>query len=118
MPLVGRSQTRRPKLTLGVLTDLSGAYAGIAGQGSVACTRLAARDFAAHASPAFDIEVISADHRNNPRIGAEIVAHWLDDQGVDAILDVPDSDVALAVGAAVRPRNRGLRACGAGLTAC
>ena len=114
LPRAGRTQARRPKLTLGVLTDFSGAYAGIAGQGSVACTRLAAREFAAHASPAFDIEVVSADHRNDPKRGAELAAHWFDAEGVDAIVDVPNSDVALAVSAVARQRNRVLIECGAG----
>ena len=38
---------------------------------------------------AFDIDVISADHRNDAQRGASIAAHWFDHEGVDAILDVP-----------------------------
>jgi branched-chain amino acid transport system substrate-binding protein len=107
----------RPVIKLGVLTDLSGPYAGIAGTVSIACARLAASDFAAAASPPFDIAVVSADHRNDAARGAGIASHWFDQEGVDLILDVPNSDVALAVNAVARAKNRILIDCGAGTTA-
>ena len=109
--------TTRPVIRLGVLTDLSGPYGGIAGQGSIACTRQAAAEFAANASPAFDIDVVSADHRNDAARGASIAAHWFDHDGVDLIVDVPNTDVALAVSAVAREKNRILIDCGAGTTA-
>ena len=107
---------RRQVVRLGVLTDLGGPYSSIAGNGSVACTRLAAREFAANASPAFDIDVVSADHRNDPARGAAIASDWFGQGGVDAILDVPNSEVALAVAAVARAKNRLLLVCGAGAT--
>jgi branched-chain amino acid transport system substrate-binding protein len=110
------SQTR-PVVRIGVLTDLSGPYGGIAGQGSIACARQAAAEFAANASPAFGIDVISADHRNDAARGASIAAHWFDQDGVDLILDVPNTDVALAVSAVAREKNRVFIDCGAGTTA-
>jgi branched-chain amino acid transport system substrate-binding protein len=115
--LSGRAPARaqpRKVLTLGVLTDLSGPYGAIAGQGSIACARLAAREFAAAASPDFELAVISADHRNDARLGAAIAAHWYDQLGVDLILDVPNSDVALAVSAVAREKNKAFIDCGAG----
>ena len=107
----------RPMVRLGVMTDLSGPYGGIAGPGSIACTRLAAAEFGANASPAFDIDVVSADHRNDAARGASIAAHWFDHDGVDLILDVPNTDVALAVSAVAREKNRVFVDCGAGTTA-
>jgi branched-chain amino acid transport system substrate-binding protein len=104
----------RPVLKIGVLTDLSGPYRDIAGQGSIACARLAAAEFAANAGPPFDITVISADHHNDAAIGASLAAHWYDQEGVDLILDVPNSDVALAVSAVAREKNRPYINCGAG----
>lgn len=104
----------RPVLRLGVLTDLSGPYKDIAGEGSIACARLAAQDFTAAASPPFDIEVVSADHRNDPARGASIAAHWFDNSGVDLILDVPNSEVALAVAGVAREKNRVFIDTGAG----
>ena len=43
------------------------------------------------------IEVVSADHQNKPDIGANIVREWIDQDGVDMIVDVPTSSVGLAV---------------------
>ena len=101
---------------IGVLTDLSGAYAGISGAGSVACARQAAQEFGA-GGPPFGIEVISADHGNDPARGAAIAKGWFASGGVDLILDVPDSDVAVAVAAVARQANRVFIDCGAGTTA-
>src|SRR5262249_16277089 len=60
------------------------------------------------------VEIISADHQNKPDVGANIAREWLDTKGVDAIIDVPNSAVALAVNDIVRDRNRVLIASGAG----
>ncbi|MDQ2804431.1 MAG: ABC transporter substrate-binding protein, partial [Pseudomonadota bacterium] len=43
------------------------------------------------------IQLVSADHQNKPNVGAGIARQWYQASGVDAILDVPTSSVALAV---------------------
>ncbi len=101
-------------VTIGVLTDLSGPYADIAGQGSIACVRQAVREAGQAGLPA--ATVLSADHRNDPAAGAAIARQWYG-QGVDLIIDVPNSDVALAVSAVARAANRAYVNCGAGSTA-
>ena len=103
----------RPTVTVGVLTDLSGPYRDIAGPLSVACTRLAGAECGASD---FDVAVISADHRNDVTLGAAIAAHWYDHEGVDLIVDVPNSEVALAVSAVAHQKNRTFIDCGAGTT--
>ena len=40
---------------------------------------------------------IFADHQNKPDVGSNIARQWYDQDGVDAIIDVPTSSVALAV---------------------
>ncbi len=101
-------------LTIGVLTDLSGPYSDIAGAGSIACVRQAVREAAQAGLPAATI--ISADHRNDPAAGAAIARQWYA-SGVDLIIDVPNSAVALAVAAVARQANRAYINCGAGSTA-
>ena len=44
-----------------------------------------------------NVEIVSADHQNKPDIGSNIARQWYDVDGVNAILDVPTSSVALAV---------------------
>src|SRR6185437_3581298 len=84
------------EVKLGVLNDRSGTYADLSGEGSVVAARMAAEDFKA-ADKGINVEVISADHQNKPDIGSSIARQWYDQDGVDVILDVPTSSVALAV---------------------
>ncbi|WP_193372850.1 ABC transporter substrate-binding protein [Oceaniovalibus guishaninsula] len=84
------------EVTLGVLNDRSGVYADLSGEGSVVAARMAVEDFNAE-EKGLDVEILSADHQNKPDIGANIARQWYDQEGVDAILDVPTSSVALAV---------------------
>jgi branched-chain amino acid transport system substrate-binding protein len=81
---------------LGVLTDLSGPYADLSGKGSVIATQMAAEEFQ-KSHPDFKIEVISADHQNKPDVGSAVVRKWFDQDGVDAVVDIASSAVALAV---------------------
>ena len=89
---------------IGVLTDMSSLYADDNGQGSVVAAKMAVKDFdpAAHG---MNVEVISADHQNKPDLGANIARQWYD-SGVDMILDVPTSSVALAVNEVARDKNK------------
>jgi branched-chain amino acid transport system substrate-binding protein len=53
-----------------------------------------------------NVEVIFADHQNKPDIGAGIVREWFDRGGVDVVVDVPTSSVALAVNTICREKNK------------
>jgi branched-chain amino acid transport system substrate-binding protein len=89
---------------IGVLSDMSGLYADIGGPGSVVAARMAIEDF----NPAthhMKVEIVSADHQNKPDIGSEIARRWLDVDQVNAIADVPNSGVALAVSNVTREKN-------------
>ena len=83
-------------LKLGVLNDRSGIYADLAGEGSVVAARMAVEDFKAD-EKGIKVEIVSADHQNKPDIGSSIARKWYEEEGVDVILDVPTSSVALAV---------------------
>jgi branched-chain amino acid transport system substrate-binding protein len=90
---------------IGVLTDMSSLYSDLTGLGSVAAANLAVRDFdpAAHG---MKVEIVSADHQNKPDIGSNIARQWVDVDGVDVIIDVPTSSVALAVSDVIREKNK------------
>src|SRR6266851_3294308 len=90
---------------LGVLNDMSSLYADITGPGSVEAARMAIADFGGTVNGK-QIELISADHQNKPDIGSAIATQWFDNDGVDAIVDVPTSSVALAVQEVARNRNK------------
>jgi branched-chain amino acid transport system substrate-binding protein len=109
----GRAEAAEAKLRLGVLNDMSGVYADFQGIGSVIAARLAVEDFGGRMGER-PIEVISGDHQNKPDTGMTIARDWLDNGGVDVILDVPNSAVALAVADLVRQKNRVFMGSGAG----
>ncbi len=90
---------------IGVLTDMSGPFSDQVGPGSVAAARLAAEDFKAE-SQGMTVEIVSADHLNKPDIGSGIARRWFDQEGVHAVVDLPNSGVAFAVITAARERNR------------
>src|SRR5690606_4760193 len=100
---------------LGVLNDRSGVYADLSGEGSVVAARMAVEDFDA-AGKGLNVEIISADHQNKPDIGSNIARQWYDQDGVNAILDVPTSSVALAVADITAEKNGVMINSGAGST--
>ena len=102
LPSAGRAQAR-PVVKIGVMNDMSGPYRDATGPGSVACARYAAKQFS---SSAFDVQVLAADHQNKPDVGGAIARQWFDQEGVDVILDVPTSSVALAVNTIAREKNK------------
>ncbi len=102
LPLVS-ARAQRPKIRIGVLNDQSGPYRDTTGATSVLCTRQAVLDFGDHG---FDVEVIAADHRNKPDVGATIARQWIDNDGVDVVADVPTSSVALAVSEVCRQKDK------------
>jgi branched-chain amino acid transport system substrate-binding protein len=88
-------------IKIGVLNDASGPYSENGGEGSVTAAKMAAEDFMKQ-HPGFKVEIIAADHQNKPDIGATIARRWIDQEGVDAIADVPNSAVGLAANEVVR----------------
>lgn len=99
-------------LRIGVLNDMSSVYADFQGPGSVLAAQLALEDFAKQSKR--KVEVISADHQNKPDVGAGIARRWFDVEGVDMIIDLPNSAVALAVSDIAREKNKIAIGSGAG----
>src|SRR5216683_72628 len=99
-------------LKLGVLTDMSSLYADNGGPGSVVAAQMAIDDFGSSVLGR-KIEIIAADHQNKADIGSAITRRWIDNENVEAILDVPNSAVALAVQGITRDRKKVFLATGA-----
>ena len=66
---------------------------------------MAVEDFKA-ADKGIKVEIVSADHQNKPDVGSNIARQWYDQDGVDVIVDVPTSSVALAVNQITREKNK------------
>ncbi len=99
-------------LKIGVMNDMSGPYADYQGIGSVAATKMAVDDFAKKYN--VKVEVVSADHQNKADVGVSIARRWYENEGVDVIMDIPNSAVALAVANLTREKNKVFIGSGAG----
>jgi branched-chain amino acid transport system substrate-binding protein len=99
-------------LKIGVMNDMSGVYADFQGPGSVVAANLAVEDYSA--ALGVPVQVISADHQNKPDVGVAIARKWFDEDGVDVIMDLPNSAVALAVLAIATEKNKAVIGSGAG----
>ncbi|GGH18555.1 ABC transporter substrate-binding protein [Alsobacter metallidurans] len=105
MTLAAVSAQAQTSVKIGVLNDRSGLYADITGEGSAIAARMAVEDFKA-ADKGIKAEIVVADHQNKPDIGAAIARQWYDRDGVDMIIDVPTSSVALAVSQITKEKNK------------
>ncbi len=109
LPRMAHAQS--PTLRIGVLNDQSGPYRDDGGPTGAICVRQAVQEFTA--GKAMNVEVLVADHQNKPDIGVAIARQWFDQGGVDAIVDVPTSSVALAVNSVCREKDKVLLNSGA-----
>ncbi len=109
------AQAQAVNVKIGVLTDMSSLYADATGPGSVAAAKMAVADFnpAAHN---MKVDIVTADHQNKPDVGSNIARQWFDVDGVDMIVDVPNSGVALAVSDVTREKNKVFLVSGAAIS--
>ncbi|MBS0641812.1 MAG: ABC transporter substrate-binding protein [Proteobacteria bacterium] len=104
LPLIRPSRAQAPTIKIGVLNDQSGPYTNTGGLTSVICAKQAVEEFAG--PKGINVEIISADHQNKPDVAVSIARQWFDRDGVDMLLDVPTSSVALALQAVVKEKNK------------
>jgi branched-chain amino acid transport system substrate-binding protein len=85
---------------------MSGLYADIGGPGSLVAAKMAVDDYLKSSKSKLKVEIVSADHQNKPDVGSQIARQWYDSDGVDAIVDVPTSSVALAVSEVTKQKGK------------
>lgn len=92
-------------IKIGVLNDQSTSFSALGGAEVVTATELAVRD---HGGEALGkkIEIISADHQNKPEVGLAIARQWIEQEGVDAIVDMANSAIALGVNTLIGDNKR------------
>ena len=100
-------------LKIGVLSDMSSLYTDLAGAGSVVAAKMAVEDSGIE-KRGIKVEIVSADHQNKADVGSAIARRWYDSEGVDVIVDVPNSGVALAVSQITKDKNKVFLASGPG----
>jgi branched-chain amino acid transport system substrate-binding protein len=88
------------KVVLALLNDQSGVYKDLSGPNSLKAIEMAVADYKdkyGDDAVAKTIEVVSADHQNEPDVANTKAQELYDRDKADVILDVPTSSAALAV---------------------
>ncbi len=99
------SRAQQNTVRIGVLADMSGPYRDIGGPSGIACVRQAVQD-SGLIERGMPVEVIQADHQQKADTGAAITREWFDRGGVDVVLEVNNSSIALAVNGIVREKDK------------
>ena len=116
LPAAAQAQISGDVVKIGVLTDMAGVTADITGKGSLVAAEMAVQEIDGTLLGK-KVEVISADHQHKADVGTAIARRWFDVEGVDTIVDVPNSGVALAIQGLAREKKRIVLYSGAGTTA-
>ncbi|WP_342641613.1 ABC transporter substrate-binding protein [Rhodoligotrophos ferricapiens] len=83
------------EVRIGILTDQSGPYADFGGDASVTAAQIAAEDMGGMVRGKM-IRILSGDHQNKPELASTIAEQWLNDDHIDAVVDVTGSAVSRA----------------------
>ena len=101
------------RVRIGVLNDQSGVFSTYQGIGSVIAAQMAVEDYGGKAAGK-PVDVITADHQNKTDVGVGIARRWYDTESIDAIFDLPNSAIALAVAGMSEQKNKVFIGSGAG----
>ena len=99
-----RAQDSAP-LRIGVLVDMSGTTSDLGGRGSVVAAQLAVDDNGSSVLGR-KIEIMPGDTQSKPDIAANLARRWFDTDGVEAIADLPNAAIALAVQTVAREKQK------------
>ncbi|MCG5243687.1 ABC transporter substrate-binding protein [Azospirillum doebereinerae] len=99
-----QAQLSGDAVKIGVLIDQSGIFADMSGKGSIAATELAVEDFGGSVLGR-KISIVTADHQNKPDLASSMARTWVESEGVDVLVDITNSAVALAVQSFAKSRG-------------
>lgn len=93
------------KVVIGYMDDMNGPYSDLAGPAGLTAVEMAIEDFGGKVNGK-PIELISADHRNDPAVGSNLAREWMDEKSADLLVGLNASSVAIAVSKLVEQQNR------------
>ncbi len=99
-------------IKIGIITDLSGLYADIDGQGGVEAIRMAIADTGMVNGK--KVELLFADHQNKADIAASKAREWFDREGLDMLLGGTNSGTNLAMAKVAAEKKKPFISIGAG----
>lgn len=98
---------------IGFITDISGLYSDIDGQGGAEAVKMAIADFGGTVNGK-KIEVVTADHQNKADIAASKAREWFDREGVDMLIGGTNSATNLAMAKVASEKKKPFISIGAG----
>ncbi len=108
-----QSQFSGDTIKIGMITDLSGVYSDIDGNGGAEAVRMAIADLKGEVNGK-KIQFIVADHQNKADIAASKAREWFDQQGVDMLIGGTNSGASLAMAKVAQEKKKVFIAIGAG----
>ena len=111
-----QAQISGDTIKIGIITDMSGLYSDIDGQGGLEAVRMAVADMGG-AINGKKIEVVYADHQNKADVAAAKAREWFDTQGVDMLIGGTNSGTALAMARVAAEKKKVFIAIGAATAA-
>lgn len=105
MPAIIRAQGTSKPVKLGLLSDMGGPYRDVGGPGNRAAVELAVED-AGGSVLGRPIEIVQGDDQNKPDVAASLAREWVDNQGVDVLMDGAASSSGLAIQQIAREKKR------------
>ncbi len=110
---IAHAQVSGDAIKIGFITDISGLYSDIDGQGGVEAIKMAVADFGGKVLDK-PIQVVSADHQNKADIAASRAREWFDRDGVDFLIGGTNSGASLAMAKIATEKKKPFVSIGAG----
>ena len=111
--LPAQAQISGDVVKIGFITDLSGVYSDVDGNGGAEAIRMAIADMGG-AVNGKKVQLLVADHQNNPDIAASRAREWFDREGVDLLIGGTNSGASLAMAKVAAEKKKVFIAIGSG----
>ena len=100
-------------IKIGLLTDLSGVYSDVDGNGGAEAVKMAIADLGSQVNSK-KVQFIVADHQNKADIASSKAREWFDQQGVDLLIGGTNSGANLAMAKVAAEKKKVFISIGAG----
>jgi branched-chain amino acid transport system substrate-binding protein len=104
-PAIVRAQASSEPIKIGLLSDVGGPYRDVGGPGSKVAAELAVADFGGSVLGR-PIIVMQADDQNKADVAGSLAREWIDDRGVNVLVDGAGSSAGLAIQQIAREKKR------------
>ncbi|MDL2355502.1 MAG: ABC transporter substrate-binding protein [Pseudomonadota bacterium] len=108
-----QAQVSGDTIKIGLITDLSGTYSDIDGNGGAEAVKMAIADMGGMVNGK-KVEFVVADHQNKADIAASKAREWFDQQGVDMLIGGTNSGTNLAMAKIAAEKKKVFISIGAG----